>query len=123
MSIHSQRPYFFLLKYYRISSIPAAPASCLQYHTGSSGTLKSFNYAGGAYTNELAYNTCIARVENACLAVLWADAGHFGLQKLNSLSVPADRLVMTYILVISLRSYYCFIFYLKIIFNYRKAPK
>jgi hypothetical protein len=35
---------------------PKAPSGCLSYHTGMSGTLKSFNYdASGCYRYKLSY--------------------------------------------------------------------
>lgn len=44
----------------------AAPTGCLQYHTSLSGTIQSFNYAGGMYQSGLDYAICIKRSVNTC---------------------------------------------------------
>ncbi|XP_003246195.1 uncharacterized protein LOC100574541 isoform X1 [Acyrthosiphon pisum] len=43
-----------------------APTGCLQYHTSLSGTIQSFNYAGGMYQSGLDYAVCIKRSVNTC---------------------------------------------------------
>ncbi|XP_065340133.1 uncharacterized protein LOC135939592 [Cloeon dipterum] len=44
----------------------AAPSHCLQYYTTPSGVVQSFNYVGGAYTNNLNYVICFKKMSGAC---------------------------------------------------------
>ncbi|GLG93829.1 Uncharacterized protein GBIM_01168 [Gryllus bimaculatus] len=44
----------------------AAPPNCLQYLQGVRGTLRSFNYNGGSYTNDLNYAICIRKEPGYC---------------------------------------------------------
>lgn len=44
----------------------SAPRGCTQYLQGVRGTLRSFNYAGGSYTNDLNYAICIRKETGYC---------------------------------------------------------
>ena len=45
-----------------------APACCVQYFTGASGTIMSYNFAGGALLEGQMYNNCIRQEQGANLA-------------------------------------------------------
>jgi hypothetical protein len=43
-----------------------APTDCVQYHTGATGTIQSYNFAGGQLLNSQYYNNCIRTEEGYC---------------------------------------------------------
>jgi len=43
-----------------------APADCLQYHTGVSGTFKSFNHEGGQVLSSQNYRVCFRQEQDYC---------------------------------------------------------
>ena len=44
----------------------SAPPGCLQYHTGTSGTIESFNFDGGVHLANQYYSICIRTEEGYC---------------------------------------------------------
>uniref|UniRef100_A0A182YK70 CUB domain-containing protein n=1 Tax=Anopheles stephensi TaxID=30069 RepID=A0A182YK70_ANOST len=75
---NSKQPRAFLVKITQLAT-PRAPASCLQFHEGVSGVLKSFNYDNNSvlvtnrkasYFNNLNYAICIRRQPLFCNVVL-----------------------------------------------------
>ncbi|XP_053662451.1 uncharacterized protein LOC128711591 [Anopheles marshallii] len=75
---NSKQPRAFLVKITQLAN-RRAPASCLQFHEGVSGVLKSFNYDNNSvlvtnrkasYFNNLNYAICIRRQPMFCNAVL-----------------------------------------------------
>ncbi|XP_050423186.1 uncharacterized protein LOC126834970 isoform X2 [Adelges cooleyi] len=65
-----------------------APTGCLQYHTSLSGTIQSFNYAGGMYQSGLDYAICIKRSVNTCRVEFQQVAGStFGINSLEGSSL------------------------------------
>jgi len=42
------------------------PEGCLQYYTGSTGFIQSYNYAGGIHLANQDYNNCIRTERNFC---------------------------------------------------------
>ncbi|XP_050069689.1 uncharacterized protein LOC126557831 [Anopheles maculipalpis] len=75
---NSKQPRAFLVKITQLAT-PRAPASCLQFHEGVSGVLKSFNYDNSSvlvtnrkasYFNNLNYAICIRRQPMFCNVVL-----------------------------------------------------
>ena len=49
----------------------AAPPGCLQYYTGSTGRVKSFNRANGKMLHNLIYNACVRRESGSC-GITWS---------------------------------------------------
>ena len=45
---------------------PLAPAGCLQYFTGTSGTIESFNIDGGVHLSNQYYTICIRTEKGYC---------------------------------------------------------
>uniref|UniRef100_A0A182P7M9 CUB domain-containing protein n=1 Tax=Anopheles epiroticus TaxID=199890 RepID=A0A182P7M9_9DIPT len=66
---NSKQPRAFLVKITQLST-PRAPASCLQFHDGFSGVLKSFNYDNSTVLNNLNYAICIRRHTMFCNVVV-----------------------------------------------------
>ncbi|XP_050539341.1 uncharacterized protein LOC126904383 isoform X1 [Daktulosphaira vitifoliae] len=65
-----------------------APTGCLQYHTSLSGTIQSFNYAGGMYQSGLDYAICIKRSVNTCRVEFQQVPGStFGINSLEGSSL------------------------------------
>lgn len=65
-----------------------APTGCLQYHTSLSGTIQSFNYAGGMYQSGLDYAICIKRSVNTCRVEFQQVAGSvFGINSMEGASL------------------------------------
>jgi len=50
-----------------------APTDCTQYFTGASGTVKSYNYAGGQLLNKMYYTNCI-RTEAGYCRIQWKES-------------------------------------------------
>merc|ERR1712051_384357 len=50
-----------------------APTDCTQYFTGASGTVKSYNYAGGQLLNAMYYTNCIRTEEGYC-RIQWKES-------------------------------------------------
>merc|ERR1719310_2241632 len=50
-----------------------APTDCVQYFTGVSGSVKSYNYAGSQILAGQRYNNCI-RTEKGYCAILWKES-------------------------------------------------
>ena len=50
-----------------------APTDCVQYFTGVSGSVKSYNYAGGQILAGQRYNNCI-RTEKGYCAIQWKES-------------------------------------------------
>ena len=57
----------FLLNIFR------APTDCVQYFTGTAGSVKSYNYAGGQILAGQRYNNCI-RTEKGYCAIQWKES-------------------------------------------------
>jgi len=55
-----------LLRQIACTSTWKAPTDCVQYFTGSSGTIQSYNFAGGQLLNSMYYNNCIRTEEGFC---------------------------------------------------------
>ena len=72
------------------SSYPA-PRGCFQYFTNANGVIKSFNYDGGQYFNNLNYRICLRSSGETCALAFAASDGAFGLHKANSGHVPRNR--------------------------------
>lgn len=67
----------------------AAPTGCLQYHTSLSGTIQSFNYAGGMYQSGLDYAICIKRSVNTCRVEFQQVSGSvFGINSMEGQYEP-----------------------------------
>jgi len=50
-----------------------APTDCVQYFTGTAGSVKSYNYAGGQILAGQRYNNCI-RTEKGYCAIQWKES-------------------------------------------------
>merc|ERR1719393_53491 len=50
-----------------------APTDCVQYFTGTAGTVKSYNFAGGQILAGQRYNNCI-RTEKGYCAIQWKES-------------------------------------------------
>merc|ERR1712079_842611 len=50
-----------------------APTDCVQYFTGTAGSVKSYNYAGGQVLAGQRYNNCI-RTEKGYCAIQWKES-------------------------------------------------
>lgn len=50
-----------------------APVDCVQYFTGSSGNVKSYNFAGGQLLTSQYYTNCIRTEEGAC-GIQWKES-------------------------------------------------
>ena len=64
--------FFFFLK--------TAPEGCLQWYTGATGTVASYNFQGGTHLANQDYEACV-RTEQGNCQINWATAGttSFGL--------------------------------------------
>lgn len=71
---HDNNAKFFSLKFMiKLTFTFAAPAHCLQYYTGTHGSVKSFNYDSSAhnpafegYPNDIDYSACIKKESGFC---------------------------------------------------------
>merc|ERR1719330_2220907 len=50
-----------------------APTDCVQYFTGKSGSVKSYNFAGSQFLQSQIYNNCI-RTEKGYCAIQWKES-------------------------------------------------
>ena len=50
-----------------------APTDCVQYHTGTTGTVKPYNFAGGQLLQSQQYQNCI-RTEKGYCRILWKES-------------------------------------------------
>ena len=66
----------------------AAPEGCLQYYTGLTGTISSFNYAGGMHLAEQNYQVCV-RTELGMCEIRWAIADTDSFQLDGTVGHPA----------------------------------
>jgi len=62
----SSKTWNVLLRQISCSSSWKAPTDCVQYFTGSTGTIQSYNFAGGQLLNSMYYNNCIRTEEGFC---------------------------------------------------------
>ena len=61
-----------------------APTDCTQYFTGTAGSVKSYNFAGGQLLNSMYYTNCIR-----------TEAGYCGIQWKESSTSSPDPFQMT----------------------------
>ena len=52
---------------------PRAPTDCVQYFTGKSGSVKSYNFQGSQFLKGQIYNNCI-RTEKGYCAIQWKES-------------------------------------------------
>ena len=50
-----------------------APTDCVQYHTGTTGTVVNYNFAGGQLLQSQQYQNCI-RTEKGYCRILWKES-------------------------------------------------
>merc|ERR1719228_1795699 len=55
----SSKTWNILLRQIACTAAWKAPTDCVQYFTGTSGTIQSYNFAGGQLLNSMYYNNCI----------------------------------------------------------------
>ena len=53
--------------------VTRAPTDCVQYFTGKSGSVKSYNFAGSQFLQSQIYNNCI-RTEKGYCAIQWKES-------------------------------------------------
>ena len=82
---HGHMDIFHLLKL-----MSRAPTDCVQWHTGTSGNVLSYNHAGGQLLNKQIYNNCI-RTEKGELTLSNLKYTHYPLPRL--LQNPVERVL------------------------------
>eukprot|EP00094_Tigriopus_californicus_P013726 TCALIF_13282-PA protein Name:"Protein of unknown function" AED:0.22 eAED:0.30 QI:0/0.88/0.7/1/0.77/0.9/10/0/349 len=65
-SATSTRTFKVKVTFYQCDSLNKAPADCVQYFTGVSGTFQSYNYQGGQLIDNQRYATCFRQEEGYC---------------------------------------------------------
>jgi len=69
MTGNTARTWKFKVSMVECNSLQKPPAGCLQYHTGTTGTVRSFNYQDSTayeHLQDQSYNTCIRQEKGYC---------------------------------------------------------
>ena len=63
-------PLFIVTRNYKLAR---APSDCVQYFTGTSGNVQSYNFAGGQLLQSQDYTNCIRTEEGYC-SIQWKES-------------------------------------------------
>ena len=76
------------------------PEGCLQYYTGTTGLIQSYNYAGGKHLANQDYNNCIRTERNFC-SIQYAQVAttDFDMSSTGVVSIAGDDCTDDYVII------------------------